>query len=1061
MAIISKKRNSYNRSKNRNKRMRSRKNRNHSKYSVSKKQRGGASSTKPEKISKEFNDEIMNKLSIILGKSNKQGLNNLLTYIYSKLDLKTQNDQKYYSIYLVSLFVKYIKLTLKIFSDIENPDGTKVIDITNFINHLKSITILIQTSNCFENSIMCYLAYLLILKDNIVKNKGDEDQQENLISNKTLGFKFDEYNNLSFTIGDITNTFNKEYFTQFTMPGVAVNTEKVNNDIFPTVIIWRLSQLLPKIKLLIKEFIDKYNNLPQENVVTLKSKTKLSHEEIKNSSTNIFDIYKSWLDQWNETKRQAENKIYLYESKQFQFVINGKKSEFIRYIQGERKIRRKRSTSSISSTSSIDYKETKYFQSKVLRDDKNNCNLYIICVNCLGDIYIFLFTLKTVNRKKSGLSKKGKKLYCQTRKNTNIFDVDTHKQITKIFRLDNTKLHLFQNIFSVLPKLPNIDHFYVNKNNNTFRVSFDKNTPQKSFTVKIQFTAINNSTTAINNSTEVYEQELQMNRIIYAGKINIGQFKIEKAGKYKILEDFDKYTLDEDVKFRTISVVLAAPQEREETLKYYLGGDIYRIIDKGNYLWMQRLGVTLGNAKSRVQGMPIISAESLFGDNAGKLAEGNLIKKINGNSVIGLTVQQAAIYLNIDKPNTVKFIVEGVKITSVNYIDESSIKLTTKMGELIDNIDPEQDPKSFSDKVDFSNKIHNNQDLKLCDTSIIVLVQENNITIEISNITHLMLNYFTIEHGDHTLFFRKAPNIYYKIPTKNIKDINSFMKNMLLTDFKGYEFFIWEEKDETSDVSTEPAPSSRPLSQSNAHSYIKLPDATTSETSNSNSTTPKVSLNETATCNYTLPESFKNKCTELSIKNKDITNNNRYVSPFNLINDFKSGIQNEPGLYRILSDEPTNRPIYNYDIDAYIVDDDDDKGEGGYSGVNKLYLCQNKDGTQTSANNETYKFHDYTNNNLGNPIEVISDSPDDGNDGCLYANEEWFRDTQEKRQKALYEVKSTTASGGGSRSKKKRKRPKSNKNIRNTQKLRKKFKKTKKYNRSLQNKNTKYTKHNK
>ena len=76
---------------------------------------------------------------------------------------------------------------------------------------------------------MCYLAYLLILKDNKVKNKGDEYQPENLISNEMLGFTFDEDNNLSFTINGITNKFDKQYFTEIIL---AINTKTVNDDIF-------------------------------------------------------------------------------------------------------------------------------------------------------------------------------------------------------------------------------------------------------------------------------------------------------------------------------------------------------------------------------------------------------------------------------------------------------------------------------------------------------------------------------------------------------------------------------------------------------------------------------------------------------------------------------------------------------------------------------------------------------------------------------------------------------------------------------------------------------------
>ena len=66
--------------------------------------------------------------------------------------------------------------------------------------------------------------------------------------------------------------------------------------------------------------------------------------------------------------------------------------------------------------------------------------------------YIYFFTLKTVNRKNK--TRKKENNIIARRKNTKIFDVDTHKTITKIARLDNTKSELFQNMFSVLPKLP-------------------------------------------------------------------------------------------------------------------------------------------------------------------------------------------------------------------------------------------------------------------------------------------------------------------------------------------------------------------------------------------------------------------------------------------------------------------------------------------------------------------------------------------------------------------------------------------------------------------------------
>jgi hypothetical protein len=58
----------------------------------------------------------------------------------------------------------------------------------------------------------------------------------------------------------------------------------------------------------------------------------------------------------------------------------------------------------------------------------------------------------------------------------------------------------------------------------------------------------------------------------------------------------------------------------------------------------KKLGVRLGNAASEDFGIPVLSVEA-SGQANGKLVAGDVVTEINGNSVLGMTMGQAAAFV--------------------------------------------------------------------------------------------------------------------------------------------------------------------------------------------------------------------------------------------------------------------------------------------------------------------------------------------------------------------------------------------------------------------------------
>jgi C-terminal processing protease CtpA/Prc len=66
------------------------------------------------------------------------------------------------------------------------------------------------------------------------------------------------------------------------------------------------------------------------------------------------------------------------------------------------------------------------------------------------------------------------------------------------------------------------------------------------------------------------------------------------------------------------------------------------------------LGVRLGNAATADQGVPIVSVAK-GGQGEGKLQVGDQVVAINGNSVLGFTMQEAAVFVMRSKMLNLRF----------------------------------------------------------------------------------------------------------------------------------------------------------------------------------------------------------------------------------------------------------------------------------------------------------------------------------------------------------------------------------------------------------------------
>jgi len=496
MAIVSKKRNNNNRSKNRNKRLRSRRNKNKSKYLFSKKQRGGS-----ETGSQNIDHAILEylkvrrtlKISFVQNNINYKGIDIFFDYINNLTEISKNTK------YLILQLLQHFKKLSKIFSVIEDHCYNNTINTKNttdlldlLITELNNISNLCiskeYTNDFFVIYILCSELLEKDLNNDEITNQHLRLQKytnlnpEAKIANPTLSFNFPT---LSFNLNNEQYLLEPSYiFSQTSIISDEDITQSLKNFISKT-IISRFFQIMSRINLSIKEIIKRKGN-----------HNFLHSPDFETAVNNASSELKKILENYNINDLNSKKKLELYDSEQFDFVIDGKTSKFIRYIPGERKKERKwSSTSSISSTASIDYKKTKHFISKVVT---NNCNLYIICVNCLGDIYIFLFELNKVKRR-SGTSLSASE-HCETRKSTDIFDDKTHDKIKKIFRLDNTKLYLFENIsidLDVTASTASTDRFNDN-------INPEQN--NQSFCDKVDFTpgtAHNNPSLSLCTSSEI------------------------------------------------------------------------------------------------------------------------------------------------------------------------------------------------------------------------------------------------------------------------------------------------------------------------------------------------------------------------------------------------------------------------------------------------------------------------------------------------------------------------------------------------------------------------------
>jgi len=917
MAIVSKKRN-YNRNQNRNKRMRSRTNRNKSKYLFSRQSGGSKHEFYKKRALHEFHNE-RTKINVLLGHRNEVGIDKLFKYIHNTLNYEQYNNK-----YLILLYIQNLKFILKFFDKIqqivtpENSPASDPIHLDKVLEQLKETSTAWRSpelpqensgpSKAFEHSIIFFITYLLI----------DTDWKEKLIKNKDLNFYIDATTNVndikvSFNVDDKTFVFQRDFLTQ---PGDSENQIR-DNIISNNITRFRMSFFL-KIKQCLEKLLKCVNPNPTATVTTatvtatvdrkacttndkteynitatlqdsskysitpsLKTATtgktvckknagaaaggvdpgalagappapagintgtgteqapeigitSLIEEIEENASENIVELkctleinnpsdiditqenilftqsdgqvlepknfkfannilqealasFKEFFDLYENAKDQAQEKLKLYNCEQFDFVIDGKTSKFIRYIPGERKItRRLSSTSSISSTASIDYKKTKHFISKVVKNTNTNtniCNLYIICVNCLGDIYIFLFELNKVKRLSGTSRSAGER--CERRKSTDIFDDKTHDKIKKIFRLDNTKLDLFKNI-----------------------------------------------------------------------------------------------SIDLDA-----AVSQASPDK------------------------------------------------------------------------------------------------------------------------LVDNINPEQDIRSFCDKVDFSQRTVDNPHLSLCTSSEIVLKQENDKIIQTSNITHCMLNYFTHvdPQNNNTLFFRKTPNIYHVVTTTDIKDMNSFMKKMLLNNFSGYEFLIWEEKYTPAASALAESASDVPAS---ALAASEVPASAAS--AEPGRIDPQFHLK--TECNKVLPDDMKEKCNTLS-EDRDFTEDESYIDS-NVLLD---------GDFHQLSGNKKKYKISDFGVDDIIAYEiPPDQFQGFSEPKTEFIFCENN----STVNQD--------------PI-AIYEKQEGADSVCKYKNYE--------SENAIKILGSSTEASGGARTKRNNRRVNKNKfNTKRRQKKMKRFNQSRKRN---------------